>query len=109
MKGSMTNTDQLGYQILRIYNTIQRQSAMLIWCQFPEFIDIKGLEFEKGRFYNESEANSEQMCCFVAAKLQALLNRSETLRIRSALYLIGVLKKQGAHCLARMHCQLYSG
>jgi putative ABC transport system permease protein len=23
-----------------------------------EFIDIKGLEFEKGRFYNESEANS---------------------------------------------------
>jgi putative ABC transport system permease protein len=25
-----------------------------------EFID-KGLEFEKGRFYNESEANSGQM------------------------------------------------
>jgi hypothetical protein len=23
-----------------------------------EFIDIKGLEFEKGRFYNETEANS---------------------------------------------------
>jgi putative ABC transport system permease protein len=29
-----------------------------------EFIDIKGLEFEKGRFYNESEANSGANNCF---------------------------------------------
>jgi putative ABC transport system permease protein len=26
---------------------------MLIWCQFPEFIDIKGLEFEKEDFINQ--------------------------------------------------------
>jgi putative ABC transport system permease protein len=30
---------------------------MLIWCQFPEFIDIKGWN-SKRKIYNESEANS---------------------------------------------------
>jgi putative ABC transport system permease protein len=38
-----------------------------------EFIDIKGLEFEKGRFYNESEANSGNV--IVLGKIVFLLKQ----------------------------------
>ncbi|MBC7748928.1 MAG: ABC transporter permease, partial [Methylotenera sp.] len=62
MKGSMTNTDQMAYQIFTRRESIKYDSktvsAINIVPVSHEFIDIQGLEFEKGRFYNESEANS---------------------------------------------------
>ena len=62
MKGAMTNTEQLGYQIFTKRESIKYGSNIVTDVNVVpvshEFIDIQGLEFEKGRFYTESEANS---------------------------------------------------
>jgi putative ABC transport system permease protein len=66
MKGSMTNTDQLGYQIFTKRESIKYDSKTVSDVNMVpvsyEFIDI-GAEFEKGRFYNESE-NQGKCHCF---------------------------------------------
>jgi putative ABC transport system permease protein len=66
MKGSMTNTDQLSNFTKREsikYDSKTVSDVNMVPVSY-EFIDIKGLEFEKGRFYNESEANSSKCDCF---------------------------------------------
>jgi putative ABC transport system permease protein len=50
-----------------------------------EFIDIKGLEFEKGRFYNESEANSGANV-IVLVKLQARFEAVEPIEKNVRVY-----------------------
>jgi putative ABC transport system permease protein len=58
----MTNTDEIAFQIFTKRESIKYDSNVVSDVNMVpvsyEFIDIQGLEFDKGRFYNESEANS---------------------------------------------------
>jgi len=106
MKGVMTNTEQLGYQIFTRRESIKYDSNIAsdvnIVPVSHEFIDIQGLEFEKGRFYNESEANSGSAVIVLGSEIAKLLfEDAEPIGKNVRLYgqrfvVIGVLKKQGS-------------
>jgi putative ABC transport system permease protein len=106
MKGAMTNTAQMGYQIFIGRESIKYDSNTVsdvnIVPVSHEFIDIQGLEFDKGRFYNESEANSGSTVIVLGNEIaKSLFDESEPIGKNVRLYgkrftVIGVLKKQGA-------------
>lgn len=106
MKGSMTNTDQMAYQIFTRRESIKYDSktvsAINIVPVSQEFIDIQGLEFEKGRFYNESEANSGATVIVLGNEIaKSLFEDAEPIGKNVRLYgkrftVIGVLKKEGS-------------
>jgi putative ABC transport system permease protein len=106
LKGTMTNTDQLGYQIFTKRESIKYESNTVsdvnIVPVSHEFIDIQGLEFEEGRFYNESEANSAAPVVVIGYEIaKSLFEDSEPIGKKIRLYgqrftVIGVLKKKGS-------------
>ena len=106
MKGAMTNTAQMGYQIFTKRESIKYDSKTVsdvnIVPVSHEFIDIQGLEFEKGRFYTESEANSGATVIVLGDEIaKSLFENLEPIGKEVRLYgkrftVIGVLKKQGA-------------
>lgn len=106
MKGAMTDTDELGYQIFTKRESIKYDSKTVSDVNMVpvsyEFIDIQGLEFEKGRFYNESEANSGAKVIVLGSEIaKSLFDEQEPLGKEVRLYgqrfnVIGVLKKKGA-------------
>ncbi|MGO4905642.1 ABC transporter permease [Flavobacterium sp. W20_MBD1_R3] len=106
MKGAMTNTDQMAYQIFTRRESIKFDSKTVsdvnIVPVSQEFIDIQGLEFERGRFYNESEANSGSSVIVLGNEIaKSLFDDAEPLGKNVRLYgnrftVIGVLKKEGA-------------
>jgi len=106
MKGAMDNTDQMGYQIFTKRESIKYESKTVSDVNVVpvsyEFIDIQGLEFEKGRFYNESEANSAAAVIVIGDEIsKSLFEDEEPIGKKIRLYgqrftVIGVLKKQGA-------------
>jgi putative ABC transport system permease protein len=106
LKGSMTHTDQLGYQIFTKKESVKYESSTVTEVNIipvsHEFIDIQGLEFEKGRFYTESEANSATRVIVIGDEIaKSLFGNEESLEKKVRLYgqrftVIGVLKKQGA-------------
>jgi putative ABC transport system permease protein len=65
-----------------------------------EFIDIQGLEFETGRFYNESEANSGSSVIVLGNEIaKSLFEGAEPIGKNVRLYgkrftVIGVLKRR---------------
>jgi putative ABC transport system permease protein len=105
LKGAMTNTDQMGYQIFTKNESIKfdanTASNINIMAVSQEFIDIQGLEFQKGRFYTESEANSAAKVIIIGDEIDnALFNNEYSIEKKVRLYgqrftVIGVLKKQG--------------
>lgn len=106
LKNAMTHTEQLGYQIFTRRENIKYESNTVsdvnIVPVSHEFIDIQGLEFEKGRFYNESEANSGTPVIVIGHDIaKSLFEDSEPLGKNVRLYgqkftVIGVLKKEGS-------------
>ncbi|MFV8376421.1 ABC transporter permease [Flavobacterium sp. LB1P71] len=106
MKGVMTNTAQMGYQIFTKRESIKYDSKTVsdvnIVPVSHEFIDIQGLEFEEGRFYNESEANSGSTVIVLGDEIaKSLFDNINPIGKNVRLYgkrftVIGVLKKQGA-------------
>jgi putative ABC transport system permease protein len=106
LKGAMTHTNQLGYQIFTKSESIKYESNTVSDVNIVpvsyEFIDIQGLEFEKGRFYNESEANSGAPVIVIGDDIsKSLFQDSEPIGKSVRLYgqrftVIGVLKKQGS-------------
>ena len=106
LKVTMTNTDQMGYQIFTKRESIKQGSKIAsdinIVPVSHEFIDIQGLEFEKGRFYTESEANSASAVIVIGNEVaKSLFGDDESIGKKVRLYgqpftIIGVLKKQGA-------------
>lgn len=106
MKGAMTNTDQMAYQIFTRRETIKYESKTVsdinIVPVSHEFIDIQGLEFDKGRFYNESEANSGATVIVLGNEIaKSLFEESEPIGKNVRLYgkrftVIGVIKKEGS-------------
>jgi putative ABC transport system permease protein len=106
MKGAMTNTAQMGYQIFTKRESIKFDSKTVsdvnVVPVSHEFIDIQGLEFEKGRFYNESEANSGATVIVLGDEIaKQLFENFDPIGKNVRLYgkrftVIGVLKKEGA-------------
>jgi putative ABC transport system permease protein len=107
LKTAMTHTEQMAYQIFTNRESIKHNSKTVANINIVpvshEFTDIQKLEFEKGRFYNESESN-------VAAKVVVLGNEIATSLFENEdpigqnvrLYgerfnVIGVLKKVGTN------------
>jgi putative ABC transport system permease protein len=80
MKSAMTNTAEMAYQIFTRRESIKYESKTVSDVKSPcfkNFIDIQGLEFEKGRFYNESEANSGAVTALSVMKLLSLFEGSD--------------------------------
>jgi putative ABC transport system permease protein len=106
LKGAMTNTDQMAYQIFTRRESIKFDSKTVsdvnIVPVSQEFIDIQGLEFDSGRFYNESEANSGAAVIVLGNEIaKSLFDDIEPIGKNVRLYgnrftVIGVLKKKGA-------------
>lgn len=106
LKNSMNNLDQMGYQLFVKRESIKYQSASVsdvnVVPVSHEFINIQGLEFEDGRFYNESEANSGAPVIVIGNEIASSLFGDgnpigKNIRLYGQrFYVIGVLKKQGA-------------
>ena len=106
LKDAMTNTAQLGYQIFTKSETIKYDSKLVsdvnVVPVSHEFIDIQGLEFEKGRFYNESESNSGAKVIVLGNDIATnLFDDSNPIGKNVRIYgqrftVIGVLTKKGA-------------
>jgi putative ABC transport system permease protein len=96
----------LGYQIFTKRESIKYDSNTVSDVNMVpvsyEFIDIQGLEFEKGRFYNESEANSGAKVIVLGSEIaKSLFDGQEPIGKEVRVYgqrfnVIGVLKKKGA-------------
>ena len=105
LKGAMTHTEQLGYQIFAKRESIKFESKIAsdvnVIPVSHEFIDIQGLEFGKGRFYTESEANSAARVIVIGDEIaKSLFDQANPLGKKVRLYgqrftVIGVLTKQG--------------
>jgi len=105
LKGAMTNTDQMGYQIFTKRESIKYESKTVsdvnVVPVSHEFIEIQGLEFEEGRFYTESEANSSAPVTVIGYEIaKSLFEDAEPIGKKIRLYgqrftVIGVLKKKG--------------
>ena len=106
MKGAMTNTDQMAYQIFTRRESIKYDSKTVSDVKIipvsHEFIDIEGFEFEKGRFYNESEANSGATVIVLGNEIsKSLFENFDPIGKSVRLYgqrftAIGVMKKEGS-------------
>ena len=106
MKGAMTNTAELGYQIFTKSENVKYDSKIVsdvnIVPVSHEFIDIQGLEFERGRFYNESESSSGAKVIVLGKDIATnLFDDLDPIGKEVRLYgqrfkVIGVLKKIGA-------------
>lgn len=106
LKNAMTHTEQLGYQIFTRRESIKFESHTVsdvnVVPVSHEFIDIQGLEFASGRFYNESEANSGSPVIVIGDEIaKSLFEDSDPLGKSVRLYgqkftVIGVLEKEGS-------------
>ncbi|REG96262.1 ABC transporter permease [Flavobacterium aquicola] len=106
LKDAMTHTDELGYRIFTRNESIKYGANIVSDVQIMpvshEFIDIEGLTFEEGRFYNESEANSGAPVIVLGDEIaKSLFEDTEPIGKNIRLYgqrftVIGVLKKEGS-------------
>jgi putative ABC transport system permease protein len=106
LKGAVTNTDQIGYQIFTKSESIKYESKTVTEVSIKpvshEFIDIQGLEFDEGRFYNESESNSAAAVVVIGNEIaNSLFENTDPIGKKIRLYgqrftVIGVLTKKGA-------------
>ncbi|MCV2486064.1 ABC transporter permease [Flavobacterium sp. SH_e] len=106
LKNSMNNTDQVGYQLFVNRETLKYDSKTVsdvnIIPSSSEMVDIDGLSFDKGRFYNESESNSGTAVIVLGYEIaQGLFGDLDPIGKNIRLYgqrftVIGVIAKQGA-------------
>ncbi|MBZ4036241.1 ABC transporter permease [Flavobacterium sp. 17A] len=106
LKNSMTNTDQIGYQLFVNHETLKYDSKTVADVNIVpssfEMVDIDGIKFDKGRFYNESESNSGTAVVVLGYDIaQGLFGDLDPVGKNIRLYgqrftVIGVMAKQGA-------------
>ncbi|OCB75653.1 ABC transporter permease [Flavobacterium piscis] len=106
LKNSLNNTDQVAYQLFVNHETLKYDSKTVsdvnIVPSSSEMVDIEGLSFDKGRFYNESESNSGSAVIVLGYDIaEGLFETSDPIGKNIRLYgqrftVIGVIKKQGA-------------
>lgn len=106
LKNSLNNTDQVGYQLFVNHESLKYDSKTVsdvnVVPASSEVVDIEGLSFEKGRFYNESESNSGTAVIVLGYDIaNGLFGSADPLGKNIRLYgqrftVIGVIEKQGA-------------
>ena len=106
LKSAMPDAQEMCYQLFVNMETIKYEtksvSSVNVVPVSHEFIDIQGLEFSNGRFYNESESNSGTPVVVIGDELaNSLFENTDPIGKQVRLYgrrftVIGVLKKQGA-------------
>lgn len=106
LKSAMSNTQTMGYQIFTRPESIKFESKVASSVNIvpvsQEFTEIQGVEFESGRFYNESEANSGAPVMVIGHEIANLLFEGvnpigQNVRLYGKRFtIIGVAKKQGA-------------
>ena len=106
LKNSLSNTDQVGYQLFVNRESLKYDSKTVADVNIVpssfEMVDIDGLKFDKGRFYNESESNSGAPVIVLGFDIaEGLFGASDPVGKNIRLYgqrftVIGVMAKQGA-------------
>mgnify|MGYP003601634283 CR=1 FL=1 len=106
LKNSLNNTDQVAYQLFVNHESLKYDSKTVsdvnIVPSSSEMVDIDGLSFDKGRFYNESESNSGTAVIVLGYDIaDGLFGSSDPIGKNIRLYgqrftVIGVIEKQGA-------------
>jgi putative ABC transport system permease protein len=105
LQGSLNNTAQVAYQLFVKRESVRFESKLVsdvnVVPVSHEFIDIQGLEFESGRFYNAAESNSGTSVIVLGSAIaKGLFEDSNAIGQNVRLYgqrftVIGVLKKKG--------------
>ena len=105
LKSALPDAQEFCFQIFLNSETVKYEdktvSNVNVVPVSYEFIDIQGLEFSEGRFYNESESNSGAAVAVIGSDLaQNLFGDFDPIGKQMRLYgqrftVIGVLKKQG--------------
>jgi putative ABC transport system permease protein len=105
LKTALPEAQELAFQYFVNRETIKQEdktvSDVNIVPVSHEFIDIQGLEFISGRFYNESESNSGSAVAVIGDEIaKGLFDGFDPIGKEIRLYgkkfvVIGVLKKQG--------------
>jgi putative ABC transport system permease protein len=106
LKGAVNNTKTMCYQFFTGSQSVKFDANVVSDANVVpvsyEFIDINGLEFNEGRFFNEAESNSGAALVVLGYEVaQGLFDGSEPIGKKVRLYgqkftVVGVLKKQGA-------------
>jgi putative ABC transport system permease protein len=106
LKGAVNNTSKMCYQFFTGSQSIKFDANVVSDVNVVpvsyEFIDIQGLEFNEGRFFNEAESNSGASLVVLGYEVaQGLFEGSDPIGKKVRLYgqkftVVGVLKKQGA-------------
>ena len=106
LKTSLTGAEHVAFQIFVRRENIRYESELVSSVNTVvvsnEFTDIQVLEFEKGRFYNESEANSGKAVVVIGSEIaKSLFGEFEPIGKKVRLYgqkftVIGVVKKEGS-------------
>ncbi|TPG39410.1 ABC transporter permease [Flavobacterium pectinovorum] len=106
LKNSLNNTEQVGYQLFVNHESLKYDSKTVADVNMVpssfEMVDIDGLSFDKGRFYNESESNSGTPVIVLGFDIaNGLFGDSDPIGKSIRLYgqrftVIGVMVKQGA-------------
>jgi len=106
LKNSLNDTQQVGYQLFVNRESLKYDSKTVsdvnIIPASSEIVDIEGLSFDKGRFYNESESNSGTPVIVLGYEIaEGLFGNSDPIGKNIRLYgqrftVIGVIAKQGA-------------
>jgi len=106
LKNSLNNTEQVGYQLFVNRESLKYDSKTVADVNMVpssfEMVDIDGLSFDKGRFYNESESNSGTPVIVLGYDIaNGLFGDNDPVGKSIRLYgqrftVIGVMKKQGA-------------
>ncbi len=106
LKSSIPQAQQMCFQLFVSsesvkYETKSVSSVNMVPVSY-EFIDIQGLEFSTGRFFNESESNSGATVAVIGDEIaKNLFEGADPIGKQVRIYgqrfnVIGVLKKQGA-------------
>lgn len=106
LKSSVNNTDKMCFQFFTGRQSIKFEDKTVTdVSSVPvsyEYIDIQGLEFDSGRFYNEAESNSGDALLVLGFDIaESLFGTSDPIGKKVRMYgqkftVIGVLKKHGA-------------
>ncbi|RZJ26538.1 MAG: ABC transporter permease, partial [Flavobacterium sp.] len=106
LKASVTGADNFCFQYFTMHQSIKYESETVNDINMVpvtyEFTDIQTLEFEEGRFYNESESNSGAPVIVLGFDVAKNLFKEtdpigKSVRVYGQKFtVIGVIKKQGA-------------
>ncbi|WP_299106417.1 ABC transporter permease [uncultured Winogradskyella sp.] len=109
LKSSLSEAKHVAFQLGVKRENIRYESELVSGVNTvvvsSEFTDIQVLEFEKGRFYNESESNSGKAVVVIGSEIaKSLFGDFEPIGKKVRLYgqkftVIGVVKKEGSGLL----------